>query len=242
MSQVPSPSPKITYSNIQGGYRGQGNINLPPLFTNSGSGDYHLQYCSPCIDAGTDPSITEAETDKENTLRPWDGDRDNMPGYDMGAFEFSGFVPPIIWVSLNIYSGEGLNTLSLLSRKVQIAILGNEGFDVTNIDPETITLGRKGTEEQIAPTRWSYADIAPGSKVASLINPYYRTDQTGDGYQDLLFTFSTQNLINLVDLRENGQEMICLTLTGKLKDGSQIKGLANAPVPMPMRRQTQQTQ
>jgi len=236
INQVPSTSPKITYSNIQGGYKGQGNISLPPLFTDSSSGDYHLQYCSPCIDAGVDPSITEAEMDKENTARPWDGDRDGMPGYDMGAFEFSGFVPPIIWVSLNIYSGEGLNTLTLLSRKIQIAILGNEGFDVTTIDPETILLGCKSTGENIAPTRWSYSDISPGSKVAALLNPYYRT---GDGYQDLLLTFSIQKLINISDLRKNGQETICLTLTGKLKDGSTIKGLANTPVPMPMRRQTE---
>ncbi len=239
INQLPSLSPKITYSNIQGGYKGQGNISLPPLFIDSSSGDYHLQYCSPCIDAGVDPSITEAETDKENTARPWDGDRDGMPGYDLGAFEFSGFVPPIIWVSMNIYSGEGFNTYSglpLLSQKVQIAILGNEGFDVTNIDPETILLGCKSTEKHIAPTRWSYADISPGSKVAALLNPYY---SNGDGYQDLLLTFSLQKLINISDLRKNGQETICLTLTGKLKDGSLIKGLANTPIPMPMRRQTE---
>jgi len=237
--QAPNPSPKITYSNVQGGYRGQGNIDLPPLFTDSSIGDFHLQYCSPCVDAGTDPNIPEAETDKESTLRPWDGDHDGRPGFDMGAFEFNGSIPPVIWVSLNIFSGEGLNTLPLLSRKVQIAILGNKEFDVTNIDPATILLGRKDAQEQIAPTRWSYADIPPRTKAISLIAPYYRN---GDGYQDLLFTFNTQKLINLLNLRENGQGMICLTITGNLNDGSLIKGLVNAPVPMPIRKQTQQTQ
>lgn len=237
--QAPNPSPKITYSNVQGGYRGQGNIDLLPLFTDSELGDYHLQYCSPCVDAGTDPNIPEAETDKESTLRPWDGDHDGMPGFDMGAFEFNGFIPPVIWVSLNIFSGEGLNNLTLLSRKVQIAILGNKEFDVTNIDPATILLGRKDAEEQIAPTRWSYADILPGTKTTSLIAPYYRN---GDGYQDLLLTFNTQTFINLLDLRENGQGMICLTITGNLNDGSLIKGRVNASVPMPIRKQTQQTQ
>jgi parallel beta-helix repeat protein len=63
----------ITYSNIQGGFPGEGNIDADPLFTDPDNGDYHLksqagrwdpnsqswmvdQVTSPCIDAG-DPNM-----------------------------------------------------------------------------------------------------------------------------------------------------------------------------------------
>jgi len=51
----------VTYSNVQGGYTGTGNINRNPLFVNPDSSDFHLQWTnfpvddstrSPCIDAG----------------------------------------------------------------------------------------------------------------------------------------------------------------------------------------------
>jgi len=52
---------KITYSNIQGGLIGEGNIDADPLFADSANGDYSLQWnsnnISPCIDAG-DPDMT----------------------------------------------------------------------------------------------------------------------------------------------------------------------------------------
>ncbi len=54
-----------------------GNINADPLFV--GSGDYHIQAGSPCIDTG---SATGAPSD--------DIDGDSRPqgaGYDMGSDE-----------------------------------------------------------------------------------------------------------------------------------------------------------
>jgi len=49
-------SPAITYSDIQGGWEGEGNINTDPLFVNPDNGDYHLQADSPCIEAGNPSS------------------------------------------------------------------------------------------------------------------------------------------------------------------------------------------
>jgi len=43
----------VTYSDVQGGYEGQGNIDDKPLFIDPNAGDYHLQVgpvISPCID------------------------------------------------------------------------------------------------------------------------------------------------------------------------------------------------
>jgi hypothetical protein len=45
----------VTYSDVQGGATGTGNINSDPLFTDPTNGDYHLKTTppSPCINAGT---------------------------------------------------------------------------------------------------------------------------------------------------------------------------------------------
>ncbi|MGA1794393.1 MAG: LamG-like jellyroll fold domain-containing protein [bacterium] len=75
----------ITYSDIQGGYSGIGNINTDPLFVNIDAGDYHLQEQSPCIDAGF--NIIPLIADKDGRIRPLDGDRDGFFISDMGAYE-----------------------------------------------------------------------------------------------------------------------------------------------------------
>jgi len=51
---VSSGSVTATYSDIQGGWTGTGNIDSNPLFINSGN--FHLQSGSPCIDAGNPSS------------------------------------------------------------------------------------------------------------------------------------------------------------------------------------------
>ncbi|MHC4206141.1 MAG: right-handed parallel beta-helix repeat-containing protein, partial [Planctomycetota bacterium] len=65
-------TPVVTYSDVQGGFIGEGNIDADPLFADSDNGDYHLKsqagrwnpisqswiqddVTSPCIDAG-DPT------------------------------------------------------------------------------------------------------------------------------------------------------------------------------------------
>ncbi|NOY82108.1 MAG: hypothetical protein GXP31_14015, partial [Kiritimatiellaeota bacterium] len=58
----------VTYSNIQGGLPGTGNIALDPLFKAAASGDLSLQYNSPCIDAGD--GTVAPPTDMFGTTRP----------------------------------------------------------------------------------------------------------------------------------------------------------------------------
>ena len=52
-----SANPSLTYSNVQGGYPGIGNINGTPMFVNPGSGDFHLLPTSTCIDSGSNSAI-----------------------------------------------------------------------------------------------------------------------------------------------------------------------------------------
>lgn len=71
----------VTYSNIEGGYPGTGNINVDPLFVRGSTGDLHLAYGSPCIDAGTS-AIPLPATDRDGEPRTLDA------APDMGADEF----------------------------------------------------------------------------------------------------------------------------------------------------------
>jgi len=73
-----SGSPVFTYSDIQGGWPGTGNIDADPLFI--GSGDYHLRDGSPCIDTGADVGV---DFDIDGDVRPH-GD-----GVDMGSDEYT---------------------------------------------------------------------------------------------------------------------------------------------------------
>jgi len=84
---IRSGATQITYSNIEGGWEGIGNINADPLFRNPGNADFHLMstacgdpYDSPCIDAG-DPNIVDSLLDCSWGLG---GTRSDMGAYGGG--------------------------------------------------------------------------------------------------------------------------------------------------------------
>ncbi|TKJ39985.1 hypothetical protein CEE37_09625 [candidate division LCP-89 bacterium B3_LCP] len=64
---VYSPGFSITYSDIQGGWFGVGNIDAEPAFINTQQNDFRLQWGSPCIDVGhphvrlIDPDSTQSD-------------------------------------------------------------------------------------------------------------------------------------------------------------------------------------
>ena len=83
----------ITYSDIQGGWEGEGNIDADPMFVDAANEDYHLQAGSPCIDAST--SDNAPDKDKDGNSRYDDPNTPNTGGgsmkyYDMGAYEYRG--------------------------------------------------------------------------------------------------------------------------------------------------------
>lgn len=92
---------QATYSNIQMGLDGEGNISKDPRFFDSASGDYHLQQDSPCIDSGKNEGAPGR--DIEGKPRPVDADSDGTATVDIGAYEFP------LKGDLNGYGGVGLD-------------------------------------------------------------------------------------------------------------------------------------
>jgi uncharacterized repeat protein (TIGR02543 family) len=89
----------VTYSDIQGGHFGTGNIDADPSFVNPGTannkpsidGDYHLNAFSPCVDTGLNDAVGSPIRylkDLDGFQRIFDGDENSIATVDMGAYEY----------------------------------------------------------------------------------------------------------------------------------------------------------
>ncbi len=118
-------NPVVSYSDVQGGWPGTGNIDADPLFVDPANGNLHLLPGSPCIDAGNNwgvpPDTADVDGDgdtRELTPQDLDGNprfnadpADFDPGcgvpvvVDMGAYEFQ--FDPVDEVFLGDLDGDG---------------------------------------------------------------------------------------------------------------------------------------
>lgn len=89
----------VTYSDIQDGHSGEGNISDDPLFVNPVAaqdkptlgGDYRLISTSPCIDTGLNDAVITPILylkDLDGFQRVFDGDENGTSTVDMGAYEY----------------------------------------------------------------------------------------------------------------------------------------------------------
>jgi hypothetical protein len=127
----------IEYSAIEGGFEGEGNIGLDPLFVNPAAENYRLQPSSPCIDKGNnEPELDFVfdlfiEKDLDRNSRVWN----NI--VDMGCYEYGSVVgiPSIakensdILVYPNPTTGE-LRITNYVLNLIQEQIKSVEMFDV----------------------------------------------------------------------------------------------------------------
>ena len=129
------PSDNIIYSNIEGGWVGQGNISEDPLFVDpsqgidyenpsfglSGFGDYNLQSNSPCIDSGTAFFEMNGEIIIDINETDFQGEAP-----DMGAFEH------FVWSYGDTNTDGEVNILDIVS--IVSFIVGNQVYTEQQID------------------------------------------------------------------------------------------------------------
>ena len=90
-----NPVHTVAFSDIEGGYQGEGNINSDPLFWDPANYKYQILIGSPCIDVGTNSSwMLPPATDLAGNERKHDGI------VDMGCYEF---IPEPFCLSIIIY-------------------------------------------------------------------------------------------------------------------------------------------
>jgi hypothetical protein len=107
-----------------------------------------------------------------------------------------------------------------------VAICGTADFNVRDIDPKSIKIGRVGMADTVPATFFGYRDMA---------TPYTGTcecwNRRADGRTDLILTFPTQKVINTLLLRQEPKDVpLPLQITGNLLDakgGTPVVGQDN---------------
>ncbi|NVO03874.1 MAG: T9SS type A sorting domain-containing protein, partial [Bacteroidetes bacterium] len=168
----------ITYSDIEGGFSGTGNINSNPLFITpidpltapTTSGDLHISTSSPCYNSGTTSGAPS--TDIEGTIR--------TSTTDMGAFENQNLLP----IELMSFEANCINEIANLSWKTA-SETNNDYFTIeksTNGETWEFVTKMKGAGNSNSNLEYYFNDNYPFNE-----NSYYRLKQTDfDGR----FTFS----------------------------------------------------
>ena len=126
----------------------------------------------------------------------------------------------VIECPVDIKPGSCPNPLNVKSKGVlPVAILGTGDFDVTTIDLDTVRL------LDVAPVRSDYEDV--GTPFFPLLGKEDALDCTeleGDGLLDLSLKFDMQEIVPAIGEDVVDGEVIVLTLTGNLLDGTPIEG------------------
>ena len=197
----------ITYSDVEGGWTGNGNIDADPCFVEPGyrddngtadyiyddvwvEGDYHLRQSSPCINAGDPNYIAEPnETDLDGKPRIIGG------RIDMGAYEATIETKANLWVSPKV-----INRNSKMPKVLALVRL-----------PESVTRDEVDSNEPLL--------LYPGGIEA--LNQYVIQSHRGGVLQTSIFAFFDK--ASLMDaVSENGR--VELQVVGRLKAGLYFHG------------------
>jgi hypothetical protein len=127
---------------------------------------------------------------------------------------------PKLQVPVDIKPRSCPNPMNVKSKGVlPVAILGTADFDVSEVDPSTVTL------EGVSPLRWNYEDVA------APFEPYVGKEESDDcttagpdGFMDLTLKFDTEELVAALDPEPVDGETRVLSLDGELSDGREFRG------------------
>ena len=220
----------ISYSDVQGGWAGQGNINVAPLFVDADGpddvagtedDDLRLLSGSPCIDAGSNGAVPADGADLDG-----DGDTSERTPLDLGGKPRfmddpgtvdSGVSDPPAYVEivdmgayefspifLDIKPGSCPNPLNRKSHSVlHVALLGTADFDATTMDISSVLLARAdGVGGVVAPTE---GPPGPHSVFEDVATPFGGEpcdchELGGDGIVDLSMKFRTDDVVAELEL------------------------------------------
>jgi hypothetical protein len=135
-------------------------------------------------------------------------------GFCIASIAFS---EPIL-LSVDIKPGSCPNPLNLKSKgALPVSVLGTEEFDVTTVDPATVTIQREGVDEHVAPLRWAYEDVAtPFEPFLGKEDCYEDCNELwDDGYTDLTLKFDSQEIVAAIG-EVSDEECLVLKLNGNL--------------------------
>jgi len=130
-----------SYCNIKGGFEGEGNIDIEPMFVDAANGDFRLMAGSPCINAGENTLVPADIADLDS-----DGNTDEVVPYDfrgwlrirggyvdMGAYEFL----PVLVSSWSVVSKNRIDR-SKYEYECEIDVTNISGADLYNVSLELV--------------------------------------------------------------------------------------------------------
>jgi predicted outer membrane repeat protein len=131
----------VTYSIVEGGFPGAGNLNLNPQFVDASNGDYSLASNSPAIDAGNNSAAAGLTVDLAGNARFVDDPNTPDTGagvapiVDLGAFEFQVAAGPSCPFDITGPSFDGIpdgfvNAFDL-NFYITLWLAGNPAADIT---------------------------------------------------------------------------------------------------------------
>ena len=138
-----------------------------------------------------------------------------IPHYDQGEFPGQFYDPQFLDIYLDIKPFSNTNPVNITAKGVfPIAILGNQNFDVNDINPNTIKLNG------ISPIRWAYEDIgSPGQS----INGFVSSNTSKDNIMDMTFKFNMQEFVQSLGSVNNG-DIKQISLSGENNSHLNIMG------------------
>jgi hypothetical protein len=208
----------VRYSAVQGGYTGEGNLDLDPLFADPGAGDYHL-----LSEAGRwDPSSASWVIDTATSLCIDAGDPNTPVGSEPS--------PNGALVNMGFYGGMAEASKSLLSADARYS--GGTGkpddpFQIATV-ADLILLGETPTDNDRHFVLTADLDLDPGLPGGKVFNRALVGDhdwETGEGSFTGVFDGNNHTISNLTI--EGGNS---LGLFGRLGTGAEVRDLGLADV------------